>query len=491
MKEQRLEKLLTVSRALSAERDREKLLAMILDTAMELAHCDAGTLYLKEDTGLAFKRMVTLSQNVRLGGHDGPITLPPVPLSESYVCALSALRSETVCIDDVRLDKRFDFSGPLRYDEMTGYRTQSMLVVPMTDDRGETIGVTQLINAKDGRGGTVPFDESVIPIISALSSQAAICITNMRYAEQVRDLLDSLVAALSAAIDERTPYNANHTRNMVSYASRFLDRLDETGSPCRFDENRRRSFLLAVGLHDVGKLAVPLEVMDKQTRLGPALSPMLERLKYISLALRLDLAEGRITAEEHASRENTLGRTRALALRLDGSGFLSDEDEEELRSLAKEKYLSPDGETLPFINEREYSCLSIKRGTLTPDERRVMESHAAATARILSHVTFPREYSSVPLWAASHHERLDGRGYPKGLTARDIPFETRLLTVLDVFEALTAKDRPYKAPMPAEKALSILHGMADGGAVDGEVLTLFEKTLFPDKASLPEKEESE
>ncbi len=487
MKEDRLEKLLGVSRALSAERDREKLLAMILDTAIELANCDAGTLYLKEETGLAFKRMVTLSQNVRLGGHDGPITLPSVPLSENYVCALSALRSETVCIDDVRLDKRFDFSGPLRYDEMTGYRTQSMLVVPMTDDRGETIGVTQLINAKNARGETVPFDGALIPIISALSSQAAICIANMRYAEQVKDLLDSLVAALSAAIDERTPYNANHTRNMVSYASRFLDRLNDTSSPYAFDELRRRSFLLAVGLHDVGKLAVPLEVMDKETRLGQALSPMLERLKYISLALRLDLAEGRITAEERERRERALCSTRELVLRINGSGFLSDEDEEELKSLAKEKYLSPDGETLPFVTEREYSCLSIKRGTLTADERKIMESHAAATGRILSHVTFPHEYASVPLWAASHHERLDGRGYPKGLTARDIPFETRLLTVLDVFEALTAKDRPYKAPMPAEKALSILHGMADGGAVDGDVLSLFEKTLFSDKKN--EREE--
>ena len=476
MTEAQMQRFLEISLALSAERDREALLSAILDTAMDAARCDAGTLYLLEAGGLRFVRMVTRSRNVRQGGHDGPITLPPVPLEPAYVCAWSALHGAAIRVDDVRTETRFDFSGSLRYDEMTGYRTHSMLVVPMTDDRGAVIGVTQLINALDDGGDTVPFDPSLEQLIGALSSQAAISITNMQYAEQVRDLLDSLVAALSAAIDERTPYNANHTRNMVRYASAFLDWLDRRDHPLRYDADRRRSFLLAVWLHDVGKLVVPLEVMDKQTRLGARLAPVLDRFARIGLLDRIAFLEGRIDGAEYKARQARLSEAEALVRRADGAGFLPDADAAAVEALAAETYTETDGTARPFLTEEEHACLAVRRGTLTEAERRVMESHAAVTARILSHVSFPKAYADVPRWAAAHHEHLNGKGYPDRLTAPDIPPEVRLLTILDVFEALTARDRPYKPPMPPERALSILHDMANGGEVDGALLDLFEES---------------
>ena len=204
-----MQKFLNVCLALSAERDRERLLSTILDTAIELTNCDAGTLYLKEDDGLHFCRMVTLSLHIRQGGHADPITLPPVPLEPAYVCSWSALHNQSINVSNVRTDDRFDFSGSLRYDAMTGYHTRTMLVVPLANDKGVLIGVMQLINAMDADGNTIPFDPAVELLIRAVASQAAISVTNMLYAEQITDLLDSLVGALSAAIDERTPYNAN------------------------------------------------------------------------------------------------------------------------------------------------------------------------------------------------------------------------------------------------------------------------------------------
>ena len=468
-----MHRFLELSLALSSERDREALLTNILDTAIDLARCDAGTLYLLEPDGLRFCRMVTRSQGVRQGGHGDPITLPPVPLEEKYVCAYAALHAQSVRVDDVRRDARFDFSGSLRYDAMTGYRTVSMLVVPMRSDRGDLIGVTQLLNALDGRGAPVPFDRESELLLSAISSQAAISITNMSYSQQITQLLDSLVGALSTAIDERTPYNANHTRNMVRYASRFLDYLDAVGHPWAFDADKRRTFLLAVWLHDVGKLVVPLEVMDKESRLGGREAHVAARFRLIGLLDRIALLEGRLTQEEYDRNAAALADAEALVERVNRAGWLSDELLAQVEALGARTYRDERGQVLPWITPEERVCLTVRKGTLTPQERRIMESHVEVTARILSQVSFPRTYAQVPQWAAAHHELLNGKGYPRRLTAPDIPPETRLLTILDVFDALTARDRPYKPAIPVERALSILRSMAEEGAVDGELLELF------------------
>ena len=472
-----MEKFLNMCLALTAERDRGALLSAILDTAMEISCCDAGTLYLLEEDGLHFCRMVTLSQGVRQGGHADPIALPPVPMEEKYVCSWVALHNQPINVADVHTDTHFDFTGSLRYDAMTGYRTQSMLVVPMANDRGELIGVTQLINALDETGKTISFDPEVELLVSAISSQAAISITNMMYAEQITRLLDSLVGALSAAIDERSHYNANHTKNMVRVGENFLDWLKATDNPWTFDENRRRAFLMSVWLHDVGKLAVPLEVMDKETRLGPALDDIRERFRVIGLLDRIACLEGRIDAAERERRAAEQAETLALIERVNRAGFLPDEDLEAVNELAKRTYLDETGTERPLLTETERTCLSIRKGTLTDEERSVMQSHVVVTGRILNQVTFPKIYAQVPRWAAAHHELLNGRGYPDHVSAEDIPVEVRLLTILDVFDALTASDRPYKKPMPLEKALSILHSMAEKeGSVDGDILALFEKS---------------
>ncbi|MBO4331504.1 MAG: GAF domain-containing protein [Oscillospiraceae bacterium] len=476
MNEEQMRRVIGISLDLSAERDREKLLSKILDTAMDITACDAGTLYLLEDDGLHFVRMVTRSMSVRQGGHGDPITLPPVPLEPEYVCSRAVLTGRTINLPDVRSDGRFDFSGTLRYDKMTGYTTKTMLVVPMSDDRGEIIGVAQLINAQDAEGSVIPFDSGMEVAVRALASQAAVSIVNMRYSEQIVSLLDSLVGALSEAIDERTPYNANHTRNMVRYASAFADWLSDSGNEWRFEGDRRRSLLLSVWLHDVGKMVVPLEVMNKETRLGPRLGDVLGRLRIIGLLARLREAEGAVTAEEAEKLGLRLKEAAELIEKANSAGCLPDETIEEIEKLARESYTDENGLEHPWLNAEEAEALSVRKGTLTAKERGIMENHAAATAKILSRVAFPARYAEVPFWAAAHHELLNGEGYPKGLKGDEIPREVRLLTVLDVFDALTARDRPYKQPMPAEKAFAVLEDMAMKGTVDGEILALFEQS---------------
>ena len=471
-----MERYLNMCLALTSEKDREALLSSILDTAMDVSHSDAGTLYLLEDDGLHFCRMVTRSMGIRQGGHADPISLPPVPMEEKYVCSWVALHNEAINVADVHNDTHFDFTGSLRYDAMTGYRTTSMLVVPMSNDKGELIGVTQLINALDAEGNTIPYDPEIELLVQAMSSQAAISITNMQYAEQINTLLDSLVGTLSTAIDERSHYNANHTRNMVAVGERFLDWLDKTDNPWKFDANKRRTFLMSVWLHDVGKLVVPLEVMDKETRLGPALETVRRRFAAIGLLDRIAHLEGRIDAEEYERRNGERSDALAFVERVNRAGFMPDKDLEAVAALAKRSYIDENGEEQPWITENERVCLSIRKGTLTDEERSVMQSHVVVTGRILSQVTFPKIYAQVPKWAAAHHELLNGRGYPDHIKAEDIPPEVRLLTILDVFDALTARDRPYKPSMPLEKALSILHSMVEEGGVDGGILKLFEES---------------
>lgn len=476
MNNENINKVLSVCLALTAQRDREKLLSTILETGMDIAHCDAGTLYLLEDDGLHFCRMFTRSQNIYQGGHADPIRLPPVPLEEKYVSSWVALHKTMINVADVRTDRHFDFTGSLRYDAMTGYRTKSMLVVPMSNDKGELIGVMQLINALDEQGETIPFDPESELLISAITSQAALSIVNMQYAEQVTALLDSLVGALSSAIDQRSPYNAHHTRNMVRIAEAFLDDLQARHDPRAFDENRRRAFLMSIWLHDVGKLTVPLEIMDKESRLGPSLLSVRERFRIIGLLQRVEHLEGTIDRNEYDRRHTELSEALQLIERINCAGYLPDDDLAAVQRLGEKTYSDENGVACPWLTPEELKQLSVRKGTLTDEEREIMQNHVVLTSRILSHVAFPKMYSTVPLWAGEHHELLNGKGYPAHLTAEQIPTEVRILTILDVFEALTAQDRPYKPPMPVEKALSILHSMVDEGALDPELLALFEQS---------------
>ena len=476
MKPVSTEKLLDIGIALSSEKDDDKLLETILTAAMDITSCDAGTLYIRGGDALAFRIMVTKSLGIFRGGKRGKIDLPPVQLSRANACACAAIENRLINIPDVYEDDIFDFSGPRKYDAMTGYRTRSMLVVPMENDRGEVIGVLQLLNALDENGAVIPFDPYYEQVIRSLASQAAICLSNMNYETEIIELLDSFVRVTSTAIDARSPYNANHTRNMVLYGGRFLDWLDETNNDWHFSAPERRQFLMTVWLHDVGKLVTPLNVMNKESRLGDKLDAVLHRFETIGLLERIAFLEGRIDREMLETRKKELSEARELILRSNPAGFLPEEEYAALGRLAEKTYIDENGETQPWLTADEAHALSVRKGTLTPEERKVMESHVAMTARMLGQMKFTSDCAMVPVWASEHHEFLNGSGYPKKLADGEIPREVRLLTILDIFDALTARDRPYKKPMPAEKALAVLDGMAADGQLDPSILELFKKS---------------
>ena len=470
-----MEQLLAINVALTAERDKEKFLSMVLDAAMAASCCDGGTLYLLENGALRFSRMTTLSRGIRQGGHDDPIVLPPVPMEPQYVCSWAAIHQKLVNIPDVRRSNTYDFSGTEKYDRLTEYRTESMLVVPMTGDKGEMIGILQLINALDGEQ-VIPFSTEIEQLISALASQAAACIQNMRYAEQINMLLDSLVDAMTAAIDDRTAYNANHSRNMARCAECFLDRAGANDPAWNWTADHRRAFLLGIRLHDVGKLVTPLSVMNKESRLGEKLARIEERFRRIDLLDRIAFLEGRIPEEQYRKQTETHRGAMDRIRRMNRAGFLSADDVLWAEELARQTFQNENGAEEAVLTQEEADCLRIRRGTLTGVERQIMEDHVKETSRILGQVRFPQEYREVPFWAAAHHEFLDGTGYPNQLKAEQIPEEVRLMTVLDIFDSLVASDRPYKKPVIVEEALGILKRMEEQGKLDAGLLRLFEES---------------
>ena len=298
----------------------------------------------------------------------------------------------------------------------------------------------------------------------------------VRYAKDIEKLLDSLVRALSIAIDERSHYNANHTRNMVTMAEAFLDWMEDHGNPWQYDEERRRAFIMSVGLHDIGKLSVPLSVMDKATRLGPRLETIQERFTKRRLMSRIAMLEGRITDGEYEKTVKEAEDDLAFICRINKAGFLPEDDLRRIRDLGQKTFEDEDGTGKRLLTDEEILMLSIRKGTLTDRERSVMQGHASSTWNILSQVCFPEQYAAVPVWASSHHELMNAKGYSKHLSGKEIPREVRLLTILDIFEALTARDRPYKPPMPAEKAWDILDSMVREGALDGSILSEFRES---------------
>jgi PAS domain S-box-containing protein len=306
----------------------------------------------------------------------------------------------------------------------------------------------------------------------------------IRSAEQTKRLLDSIVKTLSQAIDERSSYTANHTRNMVHIAEAFLSWLEATDHSWKFDEDRRRNFLMSVWLHDVGKLAVPLEIMDKASRLGPKLKDIESRFEKIDLLEELAVFKNQMPACEMEKRKQDRESFLAEIRRINCAGFVSDEALAFLESAKNVTFRDRDGAEHPLLTPEEILDISIRKGTLNDAERNIIQSHVTVTRRILKQIDFPEKYMDVAAWASEHHELLNGRGYPDHLVNEKIPREVRLLTILDIFEALTAKDRPYKKPMPIEKAFFVLHDMEKHGEVDGEILGWFEQSHAWDQLQL-------
>ena len=464
-----LKAMLDIAIALSSERDFNKLFNIIIARSMEITGCDAGTLYLVNDGKLEFKIMKTLSLGIDRGSDGAGIELPPVEMSRENICAYAAISRETLNIPDVMQNDVFDFSGPKRYDSLTGYHTVSMLVVPLIDSDNTVVGVLQLINCLDGAGNVVSFAESMEKTVYALASLTAIAVSNMRYREELKEQLWSFTQAMATAIDERTPYNASHTRKVAEYCGMIADHINKLNAAgeCddRFDENRREQLVMAAWLHDIGKMTVPLEVMNKETRLNGRENAIKARLEIFKLRAELMTERGeknKVWLDSVIAQIDAANRT---VDKVNGSGFIDDATLTSLKAVLGYEFM---GE--PFFTEGEKEALSIRKGTLTDGERKIMENHVVTTGKILDKVHFNKAFENTPVWAARHHECLNGEGYPAGLKGDELGLDERILAVSDICDALLATDRPYKKPIPLDKAFEIMRDMASEGRIDGKVV---------------------
>lgn len=494
-----LKRILNIGISLTGEKNYNRLLEKILAESMEITNSDAGTLYVvapleqtnKEDCtcsesaaayGLKFMIMRNQTLNTYQGGMGEQIDLPDVPFAEENVCSYSAIHHKIVNIPDVYHSDEFNFTGPKRYDKMTGYRTKSMLVIPLENHDNKTLGVIQLINAKDKDGNVISYEPKFEFIVFSIASQAAITLDNMNHVKEMKGLLNSMVAAFTTAIDERTPYNANHTKNVAKYTEQLIDYINnqyESGNTLlHYSENEKEQLVMAAMLHDIGKIVTPLEVMNKSTRLGGNADIIINRLEQIASYIKIDFLEGRLLEEEHQEKQKYLEEMKSFVKMADTIPFLEDEMIEKIQQLSKCQYQKEDGTIIPYITEQEKINLMIVKGTLNEEERKIMEEHVAITSRLLEQIRFGRDYKDVPKLAGSHHEYLNGTGYPKHLTEETMPKNAEVLPILDIYDSLISTDRPYKKQIPKEKAIHILEEMVEEGKLDKNLVFIFRDMIL-------------
>lgn len=297
---------------------------------------------------------------------------------------------------------------------------------------------------------------------------------NLRYQEEIKEQMWSFTEAMAAAIDERTPYNASHTRNVAKYSGMiadYINKLHEAGEEEEvFSTQRKEQLVMGALLHDIGKLAIPLEVMNKETRLDGREKGIEDRLNTMRLKKRIALLEGKIDDAAFDEFEAKVTEAVEMTNKVNGMGFVNDEVRAELNKVLDYEYEDEDGSKEPFFTDEEKECLRVVKGTLTDEERKIMQSHVEITGRILSKVHFNKYFADSPDLAVKHHECLNGKGYPNGLTADDLNTDARIIAVADIYDALVADDRPYKRPIPREKAFDIMRGMVKDGNIDGRLV---------------------
>lgn len=473
-----LDTLVKIGISLSAENSLSRLLDMIVFHARELTRADGGTLYLLRDDRLQF----TIIQNETLGLHFGgesgrPIDLEPVAMQKDNVCAYAAILGKTVAIDDVYESKEFDFSGPRKYDAITGYRSRSMLVVPMKNHVGAVTGVLQLVNAVDrDRDMVVPFDDKATDLVEAMASMAAVAIEKTKLLEDTRNLFNSVIEVLGVAMDAKSHYTGNHIQKVAQLnleLARAIHEDDTVFPEVSFTENELEEIRLAGWLHDIGKVTTPEWVMDKDNKL----KTVVDRIALIEERFRL-AAEQLRNEGRTAEADSLLDDLRFVGEKNRPVEEMRDADIARLREIANRRMLlAPREERL--ITDDELRNLSIRHGSLTEEEIEKVKEHAVWTARMLDRLSFPDHLKHVALYAVQHHEKLNGQGYPTGATADRIPLQSRILAIADLYEALSARDRPYKERMPYEQTIAILRRYAENGDIDGRVLSLLvEKDVF-------------
>jgi len=499
-----LKKMVEIGIALSSEKNIDILFEMIVEEARAVSNADSGTLYIldRDRKVLCFKILQNKSLGLRVGGSGkSDLILPDVELyhgeepNYTNVSSFVTLIGKTLNIPDVYASTTFDFTGPMKYDRVTGYRSQSMLVIPMKNHEGEVIGVLQLLNAQEPETGrVVPFGKKCVNLVESLSSQAALALTNKQFVEEIKNLFYSFIESIASAIDEKSPYTGGHIKRVVKITmalARAVNEADQGPFKEQFlDGDEMEELRLSAWMHDVGKITTPEYVMDKSTKLESKfdrihlietrfqlIAQILEN-KYLEKQLEMQKQQ---EIDQEAFSRLKKAREELLSSLYDDLtfiktcyhiGFIDDKMIQRLKGIAEKHYILS-GKSYPYLEPWELENLSIRKGSLNDMERLIIENHAAMTLKILSRLTFPKNLSRVTDFAASHHEKINGTGYPRKLKGNALLLQARMIAIADIFEALSARDRPYRKKMEIAQIFEIMENMKESGHIDPDLLDLF------------------
>ena len=509
--EEQIGNLSQIGLALSKERDMSKLLEMILLEAKRISNSDGGTLYMMtDDKRLKFEIMMTDSLNFHMGGTSGEeIPFYPVKLydekgepNNSMVAAYVGLSGDTVNIQDAYKAKGFDFSGTKMFDEKTGYHSKSFLTVPLKNHEDEIIGVLQLLNAQKNKSKKIiEFSEDIQGKVEALASQAAVAITNKNLIKDLENLFESFIKLIASAIDAKSPYTGGHCERVPEITMMLAEAVQKTKhgpfADFKLSDQEMYELKIAAWLHDCGKVATPEFVVDKSTKLETIYDRIHEvetrfaalkrdyEIKKLKKELTIERDQS-LSANEKNKKINDLKKDYQKTIRQIkkdlsfvkesniGGEFMSGDKQQRINEIAQYKW-KPNGKMQNFLSEDEVYNLTIPRGTLTPEERQVINDHIVITINMLDELPYPKHLKNIPEFAGGHHEKLDGTGYPKGLTKDEMSVQARIMAIADIFEALTARDRPYKKGKTLSQAMRILGFMKDDAHIDVDLFDIFVK----------------
>ncbi|QNB05564.1 GAF domain-containing protein [Herbaspirillum frisingense] len=509
----RLERLTELCRELGSNRDIPLLLERILLTARDITRADGGTLYRITDSGDALSFYISVNQTLKMhqGGSSGqPISIPDIALTLpdgqpnlAAVAAYSANTRNSVNIPDVYQASGFNFNGMRLFDEKYGYQSKSILTVPMQDHEGELVGVLQLINAIDADSGEpIPFSETDQRFIEALASQAAMAMTNQQLIGRLENLFESLIKLINIGIGEKSPHTGRHCEQVPQLAMMLAEAAhNATEGPLadfRMTDADRRELWLAALLHDCGKIGSPSHIVEKATKLETIfdrihlIDTRFEVLKRDAeirmlqekLALGADLSADKSAALEAALQADVMqmDEERAFLRKINyGNEGMRAEDQQRVLDIAERTWRGPDGQLRKLLDDEEAGNLRIRAGTLNDAERAIINNHIVITIRMLESLPWPKQLSRVTEFAGGHHERMDGKGYPKGLTRDQMSVQARIMAVADIFEAVTAADRPYKRGNTLNEAVEILAGFKARDHIDPDLFDLFVRERIYEK----------
>ena len=499
-----LEELNRIGIALSETRDVDQLLTMILQKAREITGSDAGSLYLVEQGEAGQRLRFRLTQNDSVAF---PFAEGTLPLTDQSIAGYCARHGQVIELADAyRVPKAMPFHFNKTFDEQTGYRTRSLLALPMKNGKGEVLGVVQLLNCKRSAKARLTdaaavkrnvhaFPEHAVRLGLSLASQAAVAYENSRLYQDIENLFDGFVSAAVKAIEQRDPTTSGHSQRVCEMTVALAEAVDrEVRGPyadLRFTREQIKELRYAALLHDFGKVGVREDVLVKAKKLYPLqFARLMDRFDYIRRDAEARIAEQKVEALLKLSKKEAAVRLKvldaeaaSLAAELERCAeFVAKANEPTimpssefgmLGEIAQRTYRDPRGTQRPYLTAEEVQFLSIPQGNLALEERREIESHVVHSFQFLAQIPWTQEYKRIPDIARAHHEKLNGKGYPFGLSSNEIPVQAKMMTICDIFDALSASDRPYKRAVPTDRALDILKLCVRDGEVDAELFQLF------------------